>query len=89
MGETLQDAISASPTLAEAYAGLGLVREMQGQRDSAMAAYQQALHLKPDNFNASSGLARLSQPESEASPVLPAGHPGGQASESSEQGVEP
>ncbi len=61
--EQLQAAIAASPTLAEAYAGLGLVREAQGQADAAAVAYRQALHLEPDNFNAKTGLARLRQLE--------------------------
>jgi len=87
----LQAATRASPTLAEAFAGLGLVRETQGQRDAAVIAYQQALHLNPDNFNARSGLARLSQPETAASPEseLPAGHPGAQTGGDSQQGVTP
>ena len=89
--EQLQAAISASPTLAEAHAGLGLVRETQGQKDAAIVAYRQALHLNSDNFNAVSGLARLSQPEPAASPgaELPSGHPGVQADGGSEQGVTP
>jgi len=89
--EQLQAATRASPTLAEAFAGLGLVREVQGQGDAAVAAYRQALHLNPENFNARSGLARLSQPEPAASPgaELPAGHPGAQAGGDSQQGVTP
>ncbi len=87
----LQDAASASPTLADAYAGLGMVRETQGQRDAAMAAYQQALDLKPDHFNAKSGLARLSGLGSANSSgtELPPNHPVDQGSGGSQQGVTP
>ena len=83
--------ISASPTLAEAYAGLGLVREVQGQRDAAIVAYQQALHLKPDDFSAKSGLARLSGPDQRprrgrsCRPATQASEAGGD----SQQGVTP
>jgi hypothetical protein len=66
------------------------VRELQGQRDAAALAYQQALHLNPDDFNAKGGLARLNG-ASEASPQgdLPAGHPGTGDDADGEQGVSP
>jgi superkiller protein 3 len=73
----LEAAVSASPTLADAYTGLGLTRESQGRREQAIAAYQQALELEPDNFSARMGLVRLG--------VLTSPSPG--ASES--QGVTP
>jgi cytochrome c-type biogenesis protein CcmH/NrfG len=62
-----------------------------GQRDAAVLAYQQALHLKPDDFNAGTGLARLTQAESGTSTEeeLPANHPGAEAGDGSEQGVTP
>jgi cytochrome c-type biogenesis protein CcmH/NrfG len=87
----LQAAVNASPTLVEAYSGLGLVRESQGQPDAAMAAYQQALQLKPDDFNATSGLARLNGSGSGASSGsgLPANHPAVPTGGSSQQGVTP
>lgn len=87
----LEDAVTASPTLAEAYSGLGLVRETLGEREAAMLAYQQALHLKPDDFVAGSGLARLTQAQSGTSTEeeLPANHPGAEAGDGSEQGVTP
>ena len=56
----LEAALAApAPVSAAAYTGLGLVRESQGQRDLAIAAYQQALAIQPDGFNARAGLARL------------------------------
>ena len=83
----LESAIAASPTLAEAHAGLGLVRESQGQKDAAIVAYQQALQLKPDDFLAVSGLARLTGTSSGTD--LPANHPTAGSGEGSEQGVTP
>ncbi len=68
-----------------------MVRETQGQRDAATAAYQQALQLKPDHFNANSGLARLSGvgAADSSGAELPANHPGSQDSGASPQGVTP
>jgi Flp pilus assembly protein TadD len=86
----LEQAVLATPTLAEAFSGLGLVYESMGQREAAVQAYQQALHLKSDDFNATSGLARLTQSESGSAPVeTPADHPGAEAGDGSEQGVTP
>jgi len=86
----LEDAVRASPNLAEAYSGLGLVRESLGDREAAVIAYQQAIDLKPDDFIAGNGLARLTQSGSGSSPEeLPADHPGAEAGDGSEQGVTP
>jgi tetratricopeptide (TPR) repeat protein len=88
--EQLEAAVSAAPTLAEAYAGLGLVRETQGERDAAALAYQQALHLSPDDFVSKSGLARLAG-ASDVVPDsgLPADHPSTGNDGGSEQEVTP
>jgi tetratricopeptide (TPR) repeat protein len=62
------DAATAKATLAalvngaaatDAYVGLGLVNERLGDRDAAIQAYGQALHLDPVNFAAQTGLSRL------------------------------
>jgi len=82
----LESAITASPTLADAHVGLGLVRESQGEKDAAIVAYQQALHLRPDDFLAGAGLARLTGTGSGSD--LPADHPITSA-EDTEQGVSP
>jgi tetratricopeptide (TPR) repeat protein len=71
----LEAAIAHSPLLAEAHTGLGLVRELQGERDAAVVAYQQALHLNPDDFTAKSGLARLMSGDGASGDGLPGGHP--------------
>ena len=83
----LEAAIGMSSTLEEAQVGLGLVRESQGQKDAAIVAYQQALQLKPDDFLAKNGLARLTGVSSGSD--LPAGHPTAASSQGSEQGVTP
>lgn len=84
--DKLEAAIAASPTLPGAHAGLGLVRETQGQNEAAIVAYQQALKLKPDDFLAGGGLARLTG----ASSGLPANHPTADSGEgSNEEGVTP
>lgn len=83
----LEAAIDSSPTLAEAHAGLGLVREIQGQKDAAIVAYQQALQLNPDDFLARGGLTRLTDATSGTD--LPADHPTAASGEGSEQGVTP
>ncbi|MDO8616382.1 MAG: tetratricopeptide repeat protein [Dehalococcoidia bacterium] len=85
--DKLESAIESSPTLAEAHAGLGLVREIQGQKDAAIVAYQQALQLKPDDFLARNGLARLTGASSGTG--LPANHPTAASGEGGEQGVTP
>ncbi len=85
--DKLEAAIEAFPTLAEAHAGLGLVRETQGQKDAAIVAYQQALQLKPDDFLAGGGLARLTGASSGVD--LPANHPTAGSGEGSEEGVTP
>jgi tetratricopeptide (TPR) repeat protein len=56
---TLEAALEASSDLVVAHVGLGLVRESRGERDLAIASYQEALRLDPENFNARAGLARL------------------------------
>jgi tetratricopeptide (TPR) repeat protein len=63
----LQAAVTASPDLAAAYVGLGLTHEMRSERDLAITAFQRAVQLEPDNFNAQSGLARLSAAPAPAS----------------------
>lgn len=83
----LEAAIEASPTLAQAHAGLGLVRETLGQKDAAIVAYQKALELKPDDFLAGGGLARLTGASS--GEELPANHPTAGSGEASEEGVTP
>jgi Flp pilus assembly protein TadD len=73
----LQAAVDTSPSLAPAFAGLGLILENIGEKEGATSAYEQALHLDPDNFNARSGLARLSgaQTGESSESGLPADHP--------------
>jgi tetratricopeptide (TPR) repeat protein len=71
--DKLEQAIAESPTMADAHVGLGLVREGQGQDAAAIVAYQEALHLRPDDFLATSGLARLTGVS--AGSDLPAAHP--------------
>jgi tetratricopeptide (TPR) repeat protein len=55
----LQAAVTASPDFAVAHVGLGLTHEMRSERDLAIASYQRALQLEPNNFTAQSALARL------------------------------
>ena len=45
--EGFASVIAASPTFAEAYFNLGLVREEQGRNEEAIAQFQKALALKP------------------------------------------
>jgi Flp pilus assembly protein TadD len=45
--EGFSTVITASPTLAEAYFNLGLVREEQGRNEEAIARFEKALALKP------------------------------------------
>jgi tetratricopeptide (TPR) repeat protein len=87
--EQLEEAISVAPTLARAYAGLGLVREMQGERAAAVLAYQQALHLQPEDFIAKGGLSRLSGAAEGSGQSLPANHPVTGDGGTSEQEVTP
>jgi tetratricopeptide (TPR) repeat protein len=61
----LAAAHDASPESVDVFVGLGLVRESQGDHESAAAYYHQALALEPDNFNATAGLARLDVPAPE------------------------
>ncbi len=85
--DKLEAAVDSSPTLAEAHAGLGLVREIQGQKDAAIVAYQQALRLDPDDFLARGGLTRLTGATSGSD--LPANHPTAASGDDREQGVTP
>ncbi len=55
----LEATVAALPSFADGFTGLGLVREKQGQRSRAIDAYQQALALDSNNFNARYGLTRL------------------------------
>jgi len=55
----LADALSRSPQLWEAMAGLGLTLEKQGRREEALASYRRALVGDPDNMVAQAGAARL------------------------------
>lgn len=77
----LEAVIASKPQYAEAFVGLGLVREKQGQRDAAIRAYSQTLQLQPDNFAARYGLVRLGvvQPtEQDVTHGVPqGGQPGG------------
>ena len=50
---------AANSDYADAFAGLGLVREKQGQKDAAGKAYMRALQIQPDNFTARTGAARM------------------------------
>ncbi len=43
---------------ADAYLGLGMVAESQGDREAAASAYRSVLERDPGNFNAETGLAR-------------------------------
>ncbi len=85
--DKLEAATDSAPTLSQAHAGLGLVREIQGQRDAAIVAYQQALQLDPDDFLARGGLTRLTGASSAED--LPANHPTTASGEASEQGATP
>jgi len=46
-GEGFASVVKQSPTFAEAFLNLGLVREEQGRHDEAIADFQKALQLKP------------------------------------------
>lgn len=83
-------AVRASPTLAVAHAGLGLVLENNGQKELALQAYQEALHLDPENFNARTGVARLtgSGESGDSGSEMPADHPD-TGDSATEQGVTP
>ena len=52
-------AITNGPADAEAYTGLGLVTETQGDKQAAADAYRKALAIDPKNSTAESGLARV------------------------------
>jgi tetratricopeptide (TPR) repeat protein len=83
----LESAIDAAPNMWQAHAGLGLVRESQGQKEAAIVAYQEAVHLNPDDFLSVGGLARLTG--AETSGELPGGHPPTEGGEGTEQEVTP
>ncbi len=55
----LEAVTAALPSFADGFVGLGLVREQLGQREAAAQAYQKAVELEPENFNARAGLGRL------------------------------
>ncbi len=58
-------ALVGGPAAADAYLGLGMVAEQQGDRAGAATAYQKVLDRDPSNFNAQAGLSRAT----EASPA--------------------
>jgi tetratricopeptide (TPR) repeat protein len=62
------------PAAADATVGLGLVAEHEGDREAAVAWYQQALELNPDSITASWGLSRLDA-ASPASSGVPSSEP--------------
>jgi len=55
----LENVVGQSPENATAYFGLGYGYEQLGQRDKALAAYQQSAEIDPSQYAAQSGLARL------------------------------
>lgn len=75
----LEAATSALPSFAGGFVGLGLVKEKQGQKQAAVNAYQQALQLEPENFNARQGLVRLGVIQSGATTDAHSGIPGAPA----------
>jgi len=63
----LRAVVAEDPRFWDAYAGLGLALEEDGQREEAILAYQQALAGDPDNFLARLGVVRLgARPQSDA-----------------------
>jgi tetratricopeptide (TPR) repeat protein len=55
----LEEVVAAAPDLAEAYLGLGLAYEKDGQTEKAISAYQQALRIDPDVWLARAKLQAL------------------------------
>jgi tetratricopeptide (TPR) repeat protein len=55
----LEEVVTTAPELAEAYLGLGLAYEKEGQVEKAISAYQQALNLDPDIWLAQAKLQAL------------------------------
>lgn len=55
----LQMSLKYDANDADTYAELGMVREAQGQKQAAIAAYRKALQLDPRNFRARERLRRL------------------------------
>jgi tetratricopeptide (TPR) repeat protein len=76
----LEAVTAALPRFTAAFVGLGQAREKLGQKEAAAAAYNMALSLDPNDFNARGGLVRLgalrSAPE-DANHGVPAGTGGG------------
>jgi tetratricopeptide (TPR) repeat protein len=56
----LQKSAQAQPDYALTYAGLGLIYEAQGRLQEALASYQKAIHIDPNNFTATHGIERVS-----------------------------
>lgn len=54
-----RDVVTADPTQRDAWLGLAIAAHRQGQREAALAAYQQVLRLEPDNAEAVAGLVAL------------------------------
>ncbi len=52
-------ALTGGPAALQAFVGLGLLEEMQGDTQAAVDAYRRAVALDASNFTAKSGLARL------------------------------
>ncbi|HEY83263.1 MAG TPA: tetratricopeptide repeat protein [Dehalococcoidia bacterium] len=55
----LEEVVAIMPDLADAYLGLGLAYEKEGQIEKAISAYQQALNLDPDIWLAQAKLQAL------------------------------
>jgi tetratricopeptide (TPR) repeat protein len=55
----LESVVATAPDFAEAYLGLGLAYEKEGQLDKAISSYEKALRLKPDLWLAQAKLQAL------------------------------
>jgi len=55
----LEEVVATAPDVAEAYLGLGLAYEKEGQVEKAISAYQQALRIDPDMWLAQAKLQAL------------------------------
>jgi tetratricopeptide (TPR) repeat protein len=71
-------ALTAGPYAVDALVGLGLVAETESDMAAARDAYARALEKDPDNFAATTGLARAGgEPATSPAPSSPSGSTGG------------
>lgn len=67
------EALVDGPAAMDALIGLGLVAEVDGDRSAAAAWYGKAVAIDPDDYTATSGLARVSEGLDQAPPPAPTG----------------